>query len=70
MYTHFDFGCISPGHVSYSQRVKQKLPEMILGPNPWTWVGSHLATLFPVGMSFIISGAMLGMSAGIYMIST
>ena len=33
-----------------------------------TW--PHLATLFPVGMSFTISGAMLSMSAGIYMISS
>ena len=29
-----------------------------------------MATLFPVGMSFIISGAMLGISVGIYMISS
>ena len=70
MRTHFDFGCIPPGHVSYSGHIKLKLPEMMLVPNLWTLVGSHLATLFPVGMLFIISGAMLGISAGIYVISS
>ena len=38
--------------------------------NPRTWDESQLATLFPVGMSFIISGAMLVMSTCIYMISS